>query len=70
MKQGDLVRITAQFINTASRPGDLGLLLDVRPREKLNPMGWIDRTQHTHEVLAAGEVMLYREEDLERVEER
>ena len=69
MKQGDLVRITAQFINTASRPGDLGLLLAVRPREKENPMGWIDYTQHTHEVLARGEVKLYRAGDLERVEE-
>lgn len=70
MKQGDLVRITAQFINTASRPGDLGLLLAVRPREKENPMGWIDHIQHTHEVLARGEVMLYRAGDLECVEER
>lgn len=69
MKPGDLVRINAQFINIAARPGDVGLLLTVRPREKQNPMGWIDYTQHTHEVLAAGEVMLYREEDLKKMEE-
>ena len=68
MKPGDLVRISGQFINTACRPGDVGLLLDVRPGEKQNPMGWIDYTRHTHEVLAAGEVKLYRVGDLEELD--
>lgn len=68
MKQGDLVRLLRQFVNTHSRKGDVGLLISVRPRESENPMGWTDHTKFTHQVLAGGEVKLYREEDLERVE--
>lgn len=69
MKQGDLVRLLRQFVNTHSRKGDVGLLISVRPNELYNHMGWTDHTQFTHQVLAGGEVKLYREEDLERVEE-
>lgn len=68
LQPGDLVRLLRQFVNTHSRKGDVGLLISVRPRESENPMGWTDHTQFTHQVLAGGEVKLYREEDLERVE--
>lgn len=67
MKQGDLVRLLRQFVNIHAQKGEVGLLISVRPKEAENPMGWIDHTQFTHQVLAGGEVKLYREEDLERV---
>ena len=52
MKQGDLVRLLRQFVNTHSRKGDVGLLISVRPRESENPMGWTDHTQFTHQPVA------------------
>lgn len=69
LRVGDLVLLLRQFVNTHSRKGDVGLLLAVRPRESENPMGWTDHTQFTHLVLAGGEMKLYREEDLEELEE-
>ena len=69
MQSGDLVRVLRRFVNTRVGTGDLGVLLEVLPRESEDPMGWRDHTKFTHRVLALGEIMLYREEDLEAVSE-
>lgn len=69
MQSGDLVRVLRRFVNTRAGTGDLGVLLEVIPRETDNHMGWRDHTKFTHRVLAVGEIKLYREEDLEAVSE-
>lgn len=68
VKPGDLVRLLRQFVNTRAQRGEVGLLLDVRPEEVMSHMGWTDHTRFTHQVLAGGEVKLYREEDLELID--